>query len=487
MSEETGEGTRGAPGSLRARAATGTAWTAGGFLLRQAIRLGANLVLARLLFPEAFGLMAIVNVFLIGVHMFSDLGLSLNVIQSPRGDDPRFLDTAYSVQILRGLALFGLVCAFAWPVAAFYELPELRAMLPVAGLALLVQGFFSTGVYRLQRHMSLARFEAIELAGQVAPALAMVAWAWVSPTVWALVIGGVAGQLARVALGFWLVPEHRARPAWDRSALSELIGFGKWVFLSTLLTFLADQTDRLVLGKLIALDLLGAYSIAAMFAHLPVQLMTKLGALVAFPAFSRSMERGDDFAAVFQRTRRALLAMGGLVVVCMGASAQPLIATLYDARYAEAGWMLGLLAIRAWFNVVQVPHQSALLAHGAPRFMALSNGVKLAALVAFLAAGYRLGGLQGLIVALVCADVVRYGVAVWATRQFQLRGLRGDLLATAALAAAGALGLGAARLVADAGSPAWMQLLAALGASGLSWGLMAALLLRGEWRDVLGR
>lgn len=477
--ERSGGAAASAP-SLGARALTGTLWTTGGYLLRQAIRLASNLVLARLLFPEAFGLMAIVNVFLVGLGMFSDLGIGLNIVQSRRGDERAFLDTAFSLGILRGAALFAAAALAALPVAAFYDLPELRGMIPTAALAVLIQGFFSTGVYRLQRHMSLARFELVELVGQLVPAVVMIAWALVSPTVWALVAGGVAGSAARVIASHWVVPEHRPRLAWDRAASRELLEFGKWVFLSTVLTFLTDQTDRLFLGKLIPLSLLGVYSIAAMMAHLPIQLMTKVGALVAFPTFSRSMEGPDGLAPTFHRVRRALLVLGGLLVVLLGASAQPLIDTLYDDRYREAGWILGLLAARSWLNVLQVPRQSSILALGVPRWLAIANGLKLAAMVALIPLGYRLAGLEGVILGLIGADAVRYASALWANRLFQLGGLASDGAITLGLLCAVALGRLTADGIAAAGSPAFVQLAGAWIMAGAAWLALGAWLLRRE-------
>ena len=103
--------------SLTARVMRSSALTVGGFAFSQGLRLASNLILTRLLFPEAFGLMALVSVFMMGLQQFSDVGVSPAILQSKRGDERDFLDTAWTIQVLRGAGLFLVGCGLAWPAA----------------------------------------------------------------------------------------------------------------------------------------------------------------------------------------------------------------------------------------------------------------------------------------------------------------------------------------------------------------------------------
>ena len=98
----------------------GSIWTLGGYALAEALRFGGHICMAWFLAPEAFGLMALVNVFLRGLQQFSDIGIQPSIIQSRRGTDPEFLDTAWMIQILRGFALWLASCFLATPVAMMY-------------------------------------------------------------------------------------------------------------------------------------------------------------------------------------------------------------------------------------------------------------------------------------------------------------------------------------------------------------------------------
>ena len=258
------------------------------------IRLGSNLILTRLLFPEAFGLMALVNAFLMGLAMFSDLGIGPSVVQSSRGDDPQFLDTAWVLQIARGVVLWVFTCLLAWPLAAFYGQPSISALLPVAGLGVLIAGFNSTSLMTLQRHLRVAKQTLVRLAGQITGVSVMLAWALIHPTVWALVAGGVVGHAVTLVLSHGVVADRRDRPRWDRESARDIFSFGKWIFLSTVLTFLVGHADRLIFGKVVPLDTLGIYSIAAMLATLPTGVLHGVGWAVVFPALSRKAESRRD-------------------------------------------------------------------------------------------------------------------------------------------------------------------------------------------------
>ncbi|MGL5008826.1 MAG: oligosaccharide flippase family protein, partial [Paracoccaceae bacterium] len=246
---------------LFGRALRGGALTAGSYAIAQGARLAANLILARLLFPEAFGVMALVNVFLVGLVMFSDVGIGPAISQNARGDARDFLDTAWTVNVVRGLLLWVLSCAIAWPLAQFYEAPMLAQLLPVAGLTLLMAGFNPTRIDTANRHLLLGRVTALDLMAQIIGIVAMVALAWWWQSVWALVVGAIVGALAKLGLTWWLLPGVANRFRWEGAAARDLIRFGKWIFLSTACGFLLAQGDKAIFGAHLSLEALGIYNI----------------------------------------------------------------------------------------------------------------------------------------------------------------------------------------------------------------------------------
>lgn len=363
---------------LRALAIRGSAWTIAGYGGQQILRLGSNIVLTRLLFPEAFGLMALVTVFMQGLTMFSDVGIGPSIIRTKRGEDTDFLNSAWTVQIVRGVLLWLGCCALAWPVAAIYDEPMVAALLPVVGLTALINGFRTTAFSTANRKMVLGRTTTIQFVGQAVGIVAMIAWALIEPTVWVLAGGGVVGSLVTLGLGYRLMPTHRHRLRWEPEAISELYGFGKWIFLSTALTFLATQADRMVFPLVFDTRTLAFYSLAFALVLMPLSIVNMLAKRVMFPAYSRVFRDGDAAALTrttlkFSKTLAPVFAVP-LAMLFLG---QPIIDLLYDPRYEPAGDLLVILAIGGFLDMLRASQSGVLLAVGSSKGAMIVNSVRL--------------------------------------------------------------------------------------------------------------
>ena len=164
-------------------ALSGSLWSAIGLVSSQGLRLGGNLVLAYLLFPEAFGVIALVNIFFRGAEMFSDFGIWRSVTQNERGAESSFLDTAWTLQAIRGGVLWGIACALAHPFASLYEEPMLASYVMVGGIALVLRGFESPSILLLRRELMLRELTYFELAAQGVALTVMIVWAAIDPSV----------------------------------------------------------------------------------------------------------------------------------------------------------------------------------------------------------------------------------------------------------------------------------------------------------------
>ncbi len=180
------------------RGVRSSAWTALGYGGGQIMRLASNLILTRLLFPEAFGLMALVSVFLVGLTMFSDVGVGPSIMQHKRGDEPAFLNTAWTIQVIRGVLLWLGSLALAYPAAQFYGEPELALLLPVAGISLVIHGLEPTRIETAMRHLRVGMITSLDLIAQGIGIVAMIVMAWLLQSVWALAFGWIVSSLARL-------------------------------------------------------------------------------------------------------------------------------------------------------------------------------------------------------------------------------------------------------------------------------------------------
>lgn len=408
--------------SLRWRAALGAAagqrmLTAGSWLLgsqvgSQLLRLAGNLVLARLLAPDAFGLMAALNTLYFGLVMFSDLGLWQIVVQSGRVD-PRFLGTVWVLQILRAVALAGVVLGVAvalpglgsagW-VAAGSALadPRLPAMVAAFALCALLQGGESMKLALAQREMRGKALARLELLAQVlALAVTLAAAAW-SPTPWALVAGAVASAAARCFGSHWSLAGPSVRPCWDPSAWLAVVRMAKWMVASSVLGFLAAHAEKLMLGALLTTASFGLFSIASLLAGAAGGLFSSLCGQVVLAGLSEA-RRGGSVAPTYRQLQRWADWGLGLGAGLMATLGPWIIYWGYDSRYQEAATYLQVLAL----GLVALRHQvieQLMFAQGAAGRVSLNNAVRALSLGVAVPAGMALQGTLGAVVAVVACQ-----------------------------------------------------------------------------------
>lgn len=439
--------------SLKKLALRGTIWTVAGYGMSQVLRFGSNLILTRLLVPELFGLMALVQVFLQGLTLFSDIGIRPSIIRSDRGDDPTFLNTAWTIQVIRGVGLWICCLIIAFPVANYYQDPRLSWLVPLVGLSTILAGFNSTSLATLNRHLQVGLLARFELGVQVISLSVLITWAWFSPTIWALIIGNLVSISLTMIGSHYLNPGQPNRFAWNPQVVKEITSFGKWIFLSTAMTFLASQTDRLILGKLFSLEMLGIYVVAFTFADIPRQVSLTVGRKVIYPVIAQlsNLPRATLKAKIANKRWQMLLFLG-LVVLILFCGGDLIILSLYDSRYEQAAWMIPLLAIGLWPLLLCTTIDRFLMAIGKPNYLACGNFLKFLYMVVVIPLSFKLMGTFGALLAIALNDFPYYVAVHYGLWREQLNFLIQDLQATLLLVIAIALVL-TIRFLANFGTP----------------------------------
>ncbi|MBK6688211.1 MAG: oligosaccharide flippase family protein [Deltaproteobacteria bacterium] len=418
----------------------GTSYSLLGQVISQLLRLVSNVILTRLLFPEAFGLMAVVYTWQAGLEMLSDIGVQPSIIQHARGDEPAFLNTAWSVQALRGTFLFLAGMAIAYPVAQFYEEPQLFSLIAVASAGAFTNGLISTKLASLYRHIQLGRVLVINVASQVASIILMVSLAYTFHTIWALVLGALLSSVVTLLLSHLFIPGPNNRPAWDREALQSLLHFGKWIFVSTMLTFAAQKFDVLVLAKLIPMKRLGIYSIGNMLANLPIVVGGQVVGTVLMPALAKSYRESHQALVQSYRSAKRVILLAHAFVTLGLVMGAPTFFLLYDARYHDAGWIVQLLMCSIWFQYLEQAGGRALLAIADAQSLALTNLTKLitTALCAFL--GFHFFELPGFMIGLAIGSAAGMLVVSVRLERHGIPSLAQDLVATGLTLLVGLIG-----------------------------------------------
>jgi O-antigen/teichoic acid export membrane protein len=414
----------------------------GGYGAQQVIRLGSNLILTRLLYPAAFGLVSLVGVLVTGLSLLSDLAVQPCVIQSKRGDDPAFLNTAFTIQAMRGTALALLMIVLAKPAAWFYHEPQLEALTYLGSLQLFFGGLHSTAVFTLRRWLRVGWINALELGQSIVGISIMIVLAKRGAGVWSLSVGTVIGAFFYSGISHLLPVPYRNRFHWDKEASQEISRFGRWVLGSSVATFLGGQSDRILMGKLLSAAWLGIYSIALTLSDAAGSVVGRLVSGVMYPLLSQSARTmGSGVADLYYRLRLKLDTFSMAGTGLLAGAGGWIVHTLWDKRYTDAAWILRILCFRTAIGLLVGPAENCLFSLGHTRYGFQRSFMRLVAAAVCIPVGWKMSGVKGLVWGTVVTEAVA-GLAIWPKMyELGILRLRRELLAVAIFAAAFGLGV----------------------------------------------
>lgn len=392
--------------SLRERIIHAGLWTLGGHASSQVLRLISNLLTTRLLMPEAFGIMALANTFVLGLALFSDVGLGQSVVRSRRSEETAFVNTVWTLQVLRGCLIWMFCLGLAATVYSLathgifapdsvYAHPMLPLVLAAVSVSAVVGGFESTNIAMASRTLNVKKITQIELLSQSGALVIMVAWAYLAQSIWALVVGAIAAAAIRTALSHTIVPGPSNRFHWDKAAAQEVFGFGKWIFLGSVMGFVVSNGDRIILGGLTSAASLGVFSLAAFLMGAIQQVFTKLAGSVAFPTFCEVIRNDRSKLKDTYYKLRLPVDLASLFAAGFLFSAGHIIANiLYDRRYSEVGGLLEIMSI----GLLEIRYGVAgqcLLALGQSKVISFLIAIRLPIVLLVTPLAYANFGLHG--------------------------------------------------------------------------------------------
>lgn len=407
--------------NLRAKVLRSSSITFASYGLEQVLRLVSNLILTRLLFPEAFGIMALASTILVGLSMLSDIGIEQSVIQNKKGSETHFRNTAWVAQIFRGFVLWLFASLIAYPTAIFYDSSVLFPLICALGSTLAIKGFSSTSIAVGNKELKIFKLSAVNLGTQSLSIVLTVAFAFYTNSVWALVWGNIISSFIGVFAGHIFLNDgfkHRIKVDW--TSMHQIISFGKWIFISSILGFIANQADRIIIGKVLSLADLGVFTIAMTLAQVPRAILFSLNRMVLFPVYSKIQNQNET--EITNKVFRSKLFINGMllpIALALLILGKPLIEYLYDERYSDAGWMLQILAIGIAFEIATNvgPYYLGL---GKANLFALMVGVKAILLVSSMLVGVSLFGDKGLIFGIVSSSVLYYLVEIYFLNKYKI-------------------------------------------------------------------
>jgi lipopolysaccharide exporter len=431
---------------LRAKAARGGAWVGGASFAEQFFRFARNMLLARLLAPNAFGAMAIVLSSSALVRSFSDVGVWAAIIQNPRGATPSYLNAAWWVAAARGLMMYAAVFVAAPSVGHFYGNPEISALLRLALLNLVFDGLLSPHSFVAQKEMRFGRWVFISNGGGICGVVLTIVLSFVLRDVWALAIGFASENAFRCLFSYFAYPELPSFKV-DKHALAEIMHFSRGILGLSFLNLLFARTDIFVLAKLHSAHDLGIYSLAVNLVQTPATFLVSTLAQTLLPACSQIQADLDRLKRILIEVSSWVILCGIPVVVMIAICGSSLLTIFYGHRYAGAAatYALTFAAGVALLNTLNSLITNLFYSIGEPALHRRAVLVSAIGMVVAIYPSCRLFGLAGGQVAALFA--ISCGYLLQAARAKTLIGLKildyGRAFIPATLVSAGVLLAGA--------------------------------------------
>jgi O-antigen/teichoic acid export membrane protein len=397
--------------NLRSKMARGAAWMVLFRLVDRSIGFLSTLVLARLLTPVNFGVVAMATSLIAMLELIAAFGFDMALIQ--RADATRaHYDTAWTFNVVLGCALSVLMVALSWPISRFYDQPALVYVICTLAVGSLLQGFQNVGTVAFRKDMEFHKEFRFLVSKRIATVPITIALAFVLRNYWALVAGMVTGRLVDLLLSYRF---HPYRPRFDLSAAGDLLHFSKWLLLLNALQFLRDRSPDFVIGRIAGASALGIFSVSYELANMPgSELVAPINRAV-YPAYVQLVGDPEALKREYLSVISMICLLAVPAVAGIAATANLLVPLALGQNWLSAIPVLQLVAFFGISAVMQSNSYAVCLALGRAEVFAKLNGAFVAILLVLLVVFVRRNGLQGGAYAYLTVGLVMLPIAFAAT------------------------------------------------------------------------
>lgn len=395
-------------GDLTRKVIRGGFWT---FFLRLSNRLlslARTIILARLLSPNDFGLFGIALLALGALENISKTGFNQALIQK-QGNIREHLDTAWVVQISRGL-LLGLLLYFGAPlIAKFFDEPNAVMLMKTIGIGVFIFGFKNIGVVYFRKELEFKKEYIYLFSGTVADFGVAVIAAIIFRNAWALIFGYLSRAIVEIIASF-LIQDFRPRLRLKVNSFKTLFSFGIWVWISGILIFLLTQGDDIIVGKIISVTALGLYQMAYKISNMPGTEITRVISQVAFPAYSKLQNSIERLREAYFRVLRLNTAVSVFVGGLIFALSPEITTVLLGDKWLPIITPIRILVVWGVIRSLVAGISPVFYSLGNPRIVTIMQGMQtvfLAALIFPLTSNW---GIEGASMAVVISSLVAFFV-----------------------------------------------------------------------------
>ncbi len=400
----------GGSSSLREKVYKGAAWSTLAALMTQGLNLARLISLPRLLSPSDVGMANLLLTIISALGLLTNLGMG-SVLVTRRFEDEgelnRYMNTAWSFEIVRNAGFSLLLCLAAFPVARWMGQPLLGPLLVASCVSPFLYSFHNIGLTLYRREVNIAKTTQFELSCAVLTVVLTIGFAWWTRSVWGIVIANVFFSICLVALSYWFHP-YRPRPAFDREAFKVGFRFGQSVFVGGLMAYIATTADNIIVGKVAGTAVLGVYATIYGVAALPQKLISGLLGSILFPSFAAAArEGGEQVERIIARAFVLGCSLLALIILPLFLLSSEVLTIFGKAAYEAAAPLLRVMLIGGLFRSLTQILSPLVHGLGRPEIDAKASTIEAGVFVALVTAlTFRFGAMGA-----AWAGVIAYGLS----------------------------------------------------------------------------
>ena len=350
--------------NLKSKTISGVKWTTFSSVILALLQILQLVILARLLDPSIFGLMAITSVVIGFAQAFLDMGISNAIIHKQEVSHTQ-LSTLYWLNILSGVVLFIIVSLCAPLVALFYQEAELTNIIILVAMTFLIQPFGQQFVVLWQKELRFNDIAKVDVITKLLSLLVSVIFAYYNYGVYALVYGVLAGTLLQTLVFIYKgFREYTISFVFQLSDVREFLNFGLYQMAEKTLNYFNSQIDTLLIGKLLGVETLGVYNIAKHIIMKPIQIINPIVSKVSFPVMAKIQHDTDKLKEIYLKTINLLSSTNFPIYLFMLMTAPQLVALIFGEKWIDAVVIVQILSIYGACRSTMNPIGSLLLAKG---------------------------------------------------------------------------------------------------------------------------
>lgn len=393
------------------------------------VKIISSMILTRLLSPADFGISGFIGSIFAALALISDVGFQAYIIRHPNGDNRNFIDALWIIHALRGVLLFMLAIIISYLIEFDDHLSTMGPLMRLACFLFIFEGLSSLMPLVFLRHGAVMRLTSLELISLIVQFPISISLAFLLRDAWALIYSMILGSFLRCLLSYYLYNARRHKLLFDKRLASEFASFSMPILLSSSITLLITQMDKIALSKLLSISEFGGYILANNMTSPLVNVAFSLAGRIIGPSFAMSFRQGSArLSDAYYSCRDYIYYSFFLLVGGISGASNLIIHIMYDKRYSDAGFYLGLLSIPAAMSLTTRSMSEAantLNRTGTTLKMNIGRAIWLA-IGGFCL--YVTMGVNGVIYALSLVELPAYFVGLISLRKYGILKLRYELI-----------------------------------------------------------